>query len=260
MRLRIAACHACLEKVTREQIKQGIHVPIRSGYPLQTLSLDLTSRFNACSDGSQYVLVCQDGWSRFCQLYPLKDGKSVTINNVLMDNWIATFGCPAEIRSDQGSYFTSDEFRQWCKSLGIKQVLTPVRNPWSNTVERLIRTVNQLIRTNMASGETEWQLILPAAALAYNTKVNASTGVTPALAFLGHELAMPVDLALQQKRTAFPDVPSTVRSILNRYNRLYQLMAEKQEAVIRRNTRQYSGLVEFQVGETVWYMDHRPLR
>ncbi|MCP3664381.1 MAG: hypothetical protein GY696_18140, partial [Gammaproteobacteria bacterium] len=107
-------------------------------------------------------------------------------------------------------------------------------------------------------GETEWQLILPAAALAYNTKVNMSTGVTPALAFLGHELAMPIDLALQQKRTAFPDVPSTVRSILNRYNRLYQLMAEKQEAVIRRNTRQYSGLVEFQVGETVWYMDHRP--
>ncbi len=130
-------------------------------------------------------------------MYPLKDGKSVTINNVLMDTWIATFGCPAEIRSDQGSYFTSDEFRQWCKSLGIKQVLTPVRNPWSNTVERLIRTVNQLIRTNMASGETEWQLILPAAALAYNTKVNMSTGVTPALAFLGHELAMPVDLALQ---------------------------------------------------------------
>ncbi|MCP3661231.1 MAG: transposase family protein, partial [Gammaproteobacteria bacterium] len=81
---------------------------------------------------------------------------------------IATFGCPAEIRSDQGTQFTSDEFRQWCESLGIKRVLTPVANPWSNTVERLIRTVNQIIRTNMASRETEWQLILPAAALAYN--------------------------------------------------------------------------------------------
>ena len=82
--------------------------------------------------------------------------------------------------------------------------------------------------------------------------------MTPALAFLGHELATPVDLILQQKTAPFDDMVSSVRMLLDRYNRRYRLMSEKQEAVIRRNTRQYSQRIQFEEGDTVCYLDHRP--
>ena len=68
---RIAACHHCPQKVTRELIKQGMYIPIRSVYPLQTLSVDFISGLNICADGTKYMLNVQDRWSRFCQLYPL---------------------------------------------------------------------------------------------------------------------------------------------------------------------------------------------
>ncbi|MCP3662621.1 MAG: hypothetical protein GY696_09030, partial [Gammaproteobacteria bacterium] len=81
------------------------------------------------------------------------------------------------------------------------------------------------------AGDTQWQVLLPGLAMAYNSKINVSTGVTPALAFLGHELAMPVDLILQQETQPHDDMVSGVRMLLDRYNRMYRLMSEKSDGI-----------------------------
>ncbi|MCP3668391.1 MAG: transposase family protein, partial [Gammaproteobacteria bacterium] len=196
VRLRIAACHHCLQKVTQARLHAGIHVPIRNGYPLQSLNIDFIAGLNTCADGTTTVLSVQDEWSRFCQLYPLKEARATNVIRSLTDLFIAVFGCPAEIRTDRGPQFTGTEFTQWMRGLGIKHVLLPVHNAQSNPVERLHRTVQMMLRATMEAGDTQWQVLLPGLAMAYNSKINVSTGVTPALAFLGHELAMPVDLIL----------------------------------------------------------------
>ena len=97
--------------MTKERIKQGIHVPIHS------------------ADGTRYVLTVQDGWSRFCQLYLLKEAKVANVIHVLTDSFIAVFGCPAKIRTDHGSQFTSDAFTQWTESLSIRMI--PEHNLYS---------------------------------------------------------------------------------------------------------------------------------
>ncbi|MCP3665484.1 MAG: transposase family protein [Gammaproteobacteria bacterium] len=112
----------------------------------------------------------------------------------LTDLFIAIFGCPAEIRTDRGSQFTRATFTKWMRGLGNKHVLLPVHKAQSNPVERLHRTIQMMLRTTMEPGDTQWQVLLPGLAMAYNSKINVSDGVTPA--FLGHELAMPVDLIL----------------------------------------------------------------
>ena len=48
----------------------------------------------------------------------------------------------------------------------------------------------------MDRDDKEWSRYLPAMVMAYNTKVNASTGMTPYYATFGREARLPVDLIL----------------------------------------------------------------
>ena len=126
----------------------------------------------------------QDGWSRYIRLVPLKTKKSSEIAKNLMDHFISLFGCPLRIHSDQGPEFCSALFKDLLKELEIGKTTTPTYNPNSNLVERFHKSLNQMLRTFMERKDVEWDVRLPAIGLAYNTKVNATTGVTPALAFL----------------------------------------------------------------------------
>ncbi|MCP3662512.1 MAG: transposase family protein [Gammaproteobacteria bacterium] len=133
-----------------------MHVPIRSGYPLQTLSLNFISGLNTCADATRYMLTVQDGWSHFCKLYPIKEAKAANVIHVLPDSFIAVFGCADEIRTDRGPQFTSDAFTQWTESFGIRKVKIPVNNPHSNKVERLHRTVQSMLCSTM--GDWVWTI------------------------------------------------------------------------------------------------------
>ena len=83
VRLRIAACHHCLQKVTQARLHSGIHVPIRNGYPLQSLNIDFIAGLNTCADGTTTVLslrmitvlpaLSTQGSSSY-ECYPFTDG------------------------------------------------------------------------------------------------------------------------------------------------------------------------------------------
>ena len=62
---------------------------------------------------------------------------------------MAQYGIPKQIRSDPGSVFTSEEFETFCRQFQIKHVTCPVRDHRGNgKIERLIRTLNERLRTN----------------------------------------------------------------------------------------------------------------
>merc|ERR1711867_85680 len=111
-----------------------------------------------------------------------------------MDKYISVFGCPTTVHSDQGKEFVSEVWQGLMKALQIKCEMGPSYNPHSNIVERAHKTIHALMRTMLLREEAGWASFLPAIQLAYNTKVNQSTGVTPFLAFTGRECRLPLDL------------------------------------------------------------------
>ena len=58
-------------------------------------------------------------------------------------------GIPKRIRTDPRTAFKSEKFKQFCKEIIIDHVICPVRDHRGNgKVERMIRTVNERLRTN----------------------------------------------------------------------------------------------------------------
>ena len=76
--------------------------------------------------------------------------------------------------------------------------------------------------------------------MAYNTKVNSSTGVTPYFATFGREARLPVDLVLPTPGEESRTMNSHVEEVLRRFNRIYAFMRQNNEATIRRNAKTYS--------------------
>ena len=117
--------------------KAGAHVPGTSGFPGQTLYIDLVQR-SLSSEGYRYILSMEDGFSRFISLAPEKTKTAEEVIQALLDRYISRFGCPLVIHSDKGREFTN-------QILG-KHPTTPAYNPQSNNVERFHWTLLECYR------------------------------------------------------------------------------------------------------------------
>ena len=74
-----------------------------------------------------------------------------TINKVIefVLEYIAENGIPKRIRTDPGTAFKSKKLKIFCKEKFIEHVICPVRDHRGNgKVERMIRTINERLRTN----------------------------------------------------------------------------------------------------------------
>ena len=62
---------------------------------------------------------------------------------------------------------------------GIRLTFTPTYNSQSNSVERVHRDINAMLRVLCHQHSADWEEVLPAALLALRSAVHESTGVTP---------------------------------------------------------------------------------
>ena len=66
-----------------------------------------------------------------------------------LQRYIADNGIPKQIRTDPGTAFTSNEFKNFCEKYFIIHIKCPINDHKGNgKVERLIRTINERLRTN----------------------------------------------------------------------------------------------------------------
>ena len=64
-------------------------------------------------------------------------------------NYIAQYGIPKQIRSDQGTVFTREKFKLFCCYFQLSHITCPVLDHRGNgKIERIIRTINERLRTN----------------------------------------------------------------------------------------------------------------
>jgi transposase InsO family protein len=72
------------------------------------------------SKGHKFVLLATDYFTKWVEVIPLK---KVTLENMfefVKEHIIYRFGIPQIITTDQGTQFTSSEFRDFAESMGIK--------------------------------------------------------------------------------------------------------------------------------------------
>ena len=114
----------------------------------EEVALDFAGPFSNAKKGKKYLLVSLDLFSgspnaKF--LHSPKTRKEIEF----LKQYITQYGVPQKIRTDPGTVFVSEAFTQFCEKFGINHIICPIRDHRGNgKTERLIRTINDRLRTN----------------------------------------------------------------------------------------------------------------
>ena len=258
LKRKVRNCDTCLAKIQQVNLKGGEHKPRKHGFPGEVLYIDLVGPMPETDKGDRYIATMQDGFSRYCAATTIPNKEASTVANALLDTWVTRFGCPVRIHSDQGKEFHNKIWHQLCDRLQITKTVTPAYNPNSNLIERFHRTLNTIMRTHLAREDAGWARFLPMATFAFNTKVNATTGMTPFEAWMGRPAKLPIDLVIPTPDTKWANADAYIQETLVRFQEMYAFMRKHTEATFQRNAKLYAGNANnFQVDDLVWVFSKR---
>ncbi|GBN82735.1 hypothetical protein AVEN_206099-1 [Araneus ventricosus] len=103
-----------------------------------------------------YVLTCLDRFSRWPKAFPMHIQTDETVAETFFAGWVAKFGAPEIITTDQGRQFESDLFLSLARFLGIQKTRTVAYNPKCNgAVERFHRSLKSAIKCHATERWTE---------------------------------------------------------------------------------------------------------
>ena len=95
--------------------------PIIQPWSFQGCGIDLIGQiFLPSSKGHKFILVAIDYFTKWVEAIPFKMVTSKSMVDFVKEHIVYHFGIPQTITTDQGIMFTSEEFRDFAASMGIK--------------------------------------------------------------------------------------------------------------------------------------------
>lgn len=191
--LYVASCSQCSRNKRAVRHARAGQQSYHAGAVMERVHIDFMGPFPITTSGNKYVLMVVDQFTKWLECYPLPNQTAETVAKTMVNQFFARFGIPLIIHSDQGTNFESKLFQAVCELLKITRTRTTPYHPASNgQIERMNRTVLQMIRCFLQKDSTEWDEYLPQLAGAIRATVNRSTGFTPNRMMLGREVQLPV--------------------------------------------------------------------
>lgn len=190
----VKSCRNCA-LAAKAPVKAELHSwPTPSG-PWKRIHIDFAGPMN-----NQYFLVIVDAYSKWPEIIQMKEiSTSITVST--LNHLFSQFGIPETVVSDNGTQFTSGEFSEFCSSLTIQHVRSPIYHPQSNgQAERFVDTFKRALRKLQGEGSTSNMLDI--FLRTYRSTPNASTPnqTSPAEAFLGRRMRVTLDAMLPSER------------------------------------------------------------
>ena len=72
----------------------------------------------------EVIAVMQDYFTKWVVAEPLPDKSTIRVADMVYTRWIAQYGCPMQLHSDQGGEFTSHLIKELCATLRIEKTVT----------------------------------------------------------------------------------------------------------------------------------------
>jgi len=191
-------CHECEKCATSKgqpTRPKGHLQKVITGAPLDIVAVDILSGLPVTPDGLKYIMVVSDYFTKFSMAFALPDAEASTCMRAMYNGFFAIFGIPRQIHTDQGKNFESKLFKQLCQLAGVEKTRTTAFHPQSDgQVERMNRTLLQMLRVTADDDPVSWPQKLETLMSAYRMTVHKVTGVTPNMAMFGREVLLPATL------------------------------------------------------------------
>ena len=230
--------------------------------PLDRVGMDFVGQFPE-SEGNRVILVVQDYFTKWVELYALPSQEAPVLARALVDNFITRFGIPWSWHSDKGPNFESNLINEVSKILGVVKTRTTSYHPQCDGLaERFMRTLQSVLAKFVDEHQRDWASYLPMVQFAYNSSVQESTGYTPAKLMFGREMVTPLSfVAGRTPDVAEDDGPETFAEKLeDRMQVAFEEVEVNLGLAHKRQKKLYDRRLHgdgFRVGDKVWL--HSPV-
>jgi hypothetical protein len=191
------------------------------------------------------------------EAYPMQNQCAETVAGILVREWIARYGCPQFLHSDQGANFESDIMKSVCSLLKIEKTRTVPRHPESDgMVERWNQTVQQILSKISDDKPFDWDLYVPFALMAYRSSKHESTGQTPNVMLFGRENVLPLQAFTETSDFHEYSVPEYLLKIHKQLQVAHEEAFFHLQKASEYHKRGYLNKVrphEYKIKDLVWY-------
>ena len=190
----IAHCRVC--SLVKPKYVNPHLKPYLLDSPMQLVATDYIGPLPT-SHGYRYLLVIIDAFSRFPEVYPVRDMGTSTLIDCFRE-YFSRYGFPDALLSDRGTQFQSREFMNYLDNFGVKKLSTTAYRPSSNGIcERFNGSLQLKLKsllTELELPRNQWTKVVPTALMALRNDKHNTTGFTPAelfFAFRVKDLSLP---------------------------------------------------------------------
>jgi hypothetical protein len=179
--------------------------------PFRSWGIDLIGQiYPSSSKGHKFILAATDYFTKWVEAVPLKTSTSKDIIAFIKEHTVYRFGIPRTITTDQGTMFTSDEFKNFAAGLGIKLLnSTPYYSQANKQAKASNKNLIKLIKRKVDEYPRKWHDFFSEALQAYQMPCHGATKISPYQLVYDHEAILPCELktcsrqlALQNQLTA----------------------------------------------------------
>ena len=140
-----ARCPTCNRHTTQQQNRAPMQ-PIVTLERFVRVEMDIIGLFPKTTRGNKYILTVVDHFTKHVEPYPIADQEAVTVARVFLNEFVARYGVPYVLHTDQQTNFESNFFKELCKMLNITKICTTPYHPQCDgQVKRMNRTLIDLL-------------------------------------------------------------------------------------------------------------------
>ena len=187
IRQTLSTCDSCQRNKITTMAPTFIQESVQPVVPLELISIDFFGPLVKTRYGYEHILVIIDTFTKYTKLYPLKRATcNATVGKI--DQFIKNIGKPQKILSDRGTQFTSRKWKEALEQREIKMILTSIRHPQANMVERVNRELARLFRTLLPEDRHDsWYNYIEEIETILNESHHDTIEMTPHEALLGEK-------------------------------------------------------------------------
>jgi hypothetical protein len=175
-----SVCASCKDQPSKS--KTELTITSQPQEPWQQVEMDLKGPIGPqpTARGNRYLLVVVDLLTRSAEMIPLPNKSAKTVANALVNEVFCRHGIPDSTLTDRGLEFDNSTMQTLATELGIdKKRISPLHPQANGAVERLNRTIGQMLKKSANADDLDWDLNIPFVRFSYQIQEHSATGHSP---------------------------------------------------------------------------------